>query len=117
MKPTYWYKAKLERVVDGDTLDLVIDLGFYVQLRERVRLAGIDTPEIHGVPKSSEEYKKGLEAKEFVERRLSENENEMVIETRKRGKWRRWIAKIYLEDSEKTLNDELVEQGLAVVVS
>ena len=116
MEPNYRYRAKLGRVVDGDTRDVVIDLGFYVEMRERVRLAGIDTPEIYRVPKNSEEYKKGTEAKEYVERRLNENGNELVIETEKRGKWRRWLAKVYLEDSSKTLNEELVEKGLGKVV-
>jgi micrococcal nuclease len=87
MEPNYSYRAKLDRVVDGDIMDVVIDLGFYVELRERVRLVGIDTPEIYRVKKDSEEYKKGMEAKEFVERRLNENGGEMVIETEKRGKW------------------------------
>ena len=49
MEPNYRYMAKLGRVVDGDTMDVVIDLGFYVELRERVRLAGMDTPEIYRV--------------------------------------------------------------------
>ena len=88
-EPSYRYRAKLDRVVDGDTMDVVIDLGFYVVLRERVRLAGIDTPEIYRVKKDSEEYKRGMEAKEYVEKRLRENGNAMVIETEKRGKWRR----------------------------
>lgn len=78
-----------------------------------MRLAGIDTPEIYRVKKDSEECRKGIGAKEYVERRLNENENEMVIETEKRGKWRRWLAKVYLKDSSKTLNDELVEKGQA----
>jgi len=115
MEPCYRYRARLGRVVDGDTIDVLIELGFYVTLRERVRLEGIDTPEIYRVPKDSEEYKKGMEATEYVERRLNENGNEMIIETEKRGKWRRWLAKIYLEDSDKTLNDELVENGLAKI--
>ena len=59
MEPCYRYRARLERVVDGDTIDVLIELGFYVTLRERVRLEGIDTPEIYRVPKDSEEYKKG----------------------------------------------------------
>lgn len=62
-------------MVDGDTIDVLIDLGFYVELRERLRLEGIDTPEIYRVPKDSEEYKKGMVAKEYVERRLNENGN------------------------------------------
>lgn len=112
-EPSYRYRAKLGRVVDGDTMDVVIDLGFYVVLRERVRLEGIDTPEIYRVKKDSEEYKRGMEAKEYVEKRLKDNGNELIIETKKRGKWRRWLATVYLNDSPKTLNEELVEQGLA----
>jgi micrococcal nuclease len=104
MEPCYRYRARLGRVVDGDTIDVLIELGFYVTLRERVRLEGIDTPEIYRVPKDSEEYKKGMGATEYVERRLNENGNEMIIETEKRGKWRRWLAKIYLKDADKTLN-------------
>ena len=64
----------------------------------------------------SEEYGRGMEAmeaKEYVERRLAENGNRMIIETRKMGKWRRWLAKVYLSDAGKTLNEELVEKGLA----
>ncbi|RZN15302.1 MAG: hypothetical protein EF812_02840 [Methanosarcinales archaeon] len=94
-------------------MDVVIDLGFYVELRERVRLAGINTPEIYRVPKGSEEYKKGMEAKEYVEKRLKEDRNELIIETKKRSKWRHWLATIYLNDSLKTLNEELVEKGMA----
>ena len=54
-----------------------------------------------------------MEAKEYVERRLAENGNRMMIETRKLGKWRRWLAKVYLPDTRRTLNEELIEKGLA----
>jgi len=113
MQPTYRYRAELDRVVDDDTLDVLIDLGFYIKIKERIRLEGIDTPEIYGVPQDSEEYRRGMEAKEYVERRLNENNNMMIIETRKLGKWRRWLAKVYLLDSGKTLNEELIERRLA----
>ena len=55
----------------------------------------------------------GMEAKEYVERRLAENGNQMIVETRKMGKWRRWLAKVYLHDTGRTLNEELIEKGLA----
>ena len=54
-----------------------------------------------------------MEAKEYVERRIDENGNQMIIETRKMGKWRRWLAKVYLPDTGRTLNEELIEKGLA----
>jgi len=108
------YKAKLDRVVDGDTIDVIVDLGFYTKIKERLRLAGIDTPEVYGRKKNSKEYLKGVEAKEYVEKRLQENKDEMIIRTDKIGKWRRWIAEIVLGDSKKTLNQELVEKGFAI---
>ena len=58
MEPGYRYRAKRDRVVDGE-MDVVIDLGFYVELRERVRLAGINTPKIYRVKKDSEENGEG----------------------------------------------------------
>ena len=60
MEPAYRYRAEVGRVVDGDTIDAVIDLGFYIEITERLRLEGLDTPEIHGVAHASEEYKKGI---------------------------------------------------------
>jgi len=112
IEPDYKYKAKLVSVVDGDTIEVIMDLGFYIELKERLRLAGVNTPEIFRVKKNSKEYKLGIKAKKYVEKRLQDNGNEFVVETKKRGKWRRWIAKIYLRDSDKTLNEELVEKGL-----
>ena len=46
MRPCYRYLAELDRVVDGDTLDVLIDLGFYIRIKERIRLEGVDTPEL-----------------------------------------------------------------------
>ncbi|HDK26970.1 MAG TPA: thermonuclease family protein [Candidatus Atribacteria bacterium] len=112
IEPDYKYKAKLVSVVDGDTIEVIMDLGFYIELKERLRLAGVNTPEIFRVKKNSKEYKLGIKAKKYVEKRLQDNGNEFVVETKKRGKWRRGIAKIYLRDSDKTLNEELVEKGL-----
>ena len=69
----YEYKIKeVIKVVDGDTIDILIDLGFDLTKKERVRLAGIDTPECR--TKNLEEKELGLEAKEFLKRRLSDCE-------------------------------------------
>ncbi len=102
----YTYKAKLIRVIDGDTIDLQVNLGFNIFVRERFRFAEINAFEI-----STE---KGKLAKAFVERRFAENNNECLIKSEKQGKYGRWLAWIYFDDSDKTLNEELVEQDLAV---
>ncbi len=113
----YKYKAKVERVIDGDTLEVTIDLGFKITTVQKLRLAGINTPETYNVKKDSEEYQKGMFAKNYVEKRIAENNNLILIETEKvPEKYGRYVTKVWLEDVEKTLNDELVEKGLAVYV-
>ena len=112
----YEYKAVLKRVVDGDTLDLVIDMGFKITTAQRIRLKGINTPETWHRKKDSEEYKKGMEAKNFVVKRLEENGDKMTIRTDKHpGVYGRYIAEIILDDSDISLNEELLQKGYAVV--
>jgi len=113
----YKYKAKIERVVDGDTIDIVIDLGFKITTNQRIRLAGINTPETYSVKKDTLEYKKGMAAKNFVVQRIETNNFEAIVETSKTiGKYGRYIGTIWLEDSDISLNDELVQTGHAKVV-
>ena len=113
----YTYRAKVERVVDGDTIDLVIDLGFKITTHQRIRLAGINTPETYNVKKNSLEYKKGMAAKKFVIERIVSNDYEVMLQTDKDiGKYGRYIGTIWLDDNEKSLNDELVEIGHAQAV-
>ena len=110
----YEYKATLDRVVDGDTMDLIIDMGFKMTTNQRIRLANINTPETYGQQHDTEEYKAGMKAKNFVIKRLSENDNIVRIETSKlTGKYGRYIGVIWLADSETSLNDELVQKGFA----
>ncbi|MBT3382670.1 MAG: hypothetical protein HN778_06450 [Prolixibacteraceae bacterium] len=114
----YKYKATIERIVDGDTIDVVIDLGFKITTNQRIRLKGINTPETYNVKKNSEEYKKGMEAKNFVVKRIEDNNNEVIVETNKdTGKYGRYIGTIWLADNETSLNDELVDKGFAVVAN
>lgn len=114
----YQYKAKVERIVDGDTLDVIVDVGFKITTNQRIRLAKINTPETYNVKKDSEEYKNGMKAKEYVIKRLAENNNEIILETGKLvGKYGRYIGTIILADNDVTLNDELVKNGLAVYVN
>lgn len=110
----YEYSATLARVVDGDTLEVIIDVGFKITTKQRLRLAYIDTPEIFGTDHESEEYKKGIEARNYVERRLADNQGKMRIETYKAPeKFGRYLSIIRLEDSDISLNDELVRKGYA----
>jgi len=110
----YEYSAKLKRVVDGDTLDTIIDLGFRMSTGQRIRLKGIDTPEIWRQKKDSQEYKKGMEAKAYVIKRFDQNHNECIIKTEKEpGVYGRFIGTIFFGDSSESLNDELLRKGMA----
>jgi micrococcal nuclease len=110
----YEYKAILKRVVDGDTVDLIIDMGFRMTTEQRIRLKSIDTPEIWRKKKTSKEFKKGMEAKNYVIKRFKENGNECTINTdSESGVYGRYIAEIYLKDSDISLNDELVKYEYA----
>ena len=111
----FTYRATCMRVVDGDTVDLNVDLGLRVHQHARFRLFGIDTPETYGVKKDSEEYKAGLAAKS----RLAELivGKELWIDTHKdeTGKYGRWLATVWVVlDKEVTnINELLVEEGHA----
>ena len=105
------YKAKILRIVDGDTMDVDIDCGFNIHFKERIRLLGVNTPETYGVKKESEEYKAGILAKEFVVN-LCPVGAEVVIKTQKdkKGKYGRYIAEIILDNGEN-LNALLIAEG------
>lgn len=79
----YHYKAKAERIIDGNTLDVNIDLVFKIITIQRIRLAHINAPETNNVKKDTEEYQQGMTAKQFVEQRLAANNNQLLIETEK----------------------------------
>jgi len=70
----YQYNAQVTNVVDGDTFDVIIDLGFEIQTIERIRTRDIDTAEIHFIPTDSEEYKRGVRQTEAFEKWVNESE-------------------------------------------
>ena len=111
----YEYKADIIRVIDGDTVVMNIDLGFGIRFQETVRLAGINTPEIFGVKKDSDEYKKGIEAKTLVENLLRDSSIMIQTEKDKKGKYGRYIATIIIKgiDGDINLNERLVTENLA----
>ena len=108
----YHYKAHVRNVVDGDTVDVTLDLGFGVHLKERVRLFGINTPETR--TRDKEEKKRGLAAKAFVKEALKLNGNECLIKTRlkgAKGKFGRVLGTVYVDGL--NLNAALVHKGHA----
>lgn len=115
----YHYKAKVVRVIDGDTIVCDIGLGFDMWIRnEHVRLYGINAPEIR--TKDVIEKAAGLEAKSYVEDFLKLRENKVVLETiyDSGGKYGRTLAKVWVEDFDTdvliSLNEKLLDEGLAI---
>ena len=107
----YEYAIKeIVKVVDGDTIDIIIDLGFDLSKKERVRLAGIDAPESR--TRDLEEKKMGLETKDFLTRRLEDGKTSgLRVKTEKDGKYGRMLGWIYC--GETNLNIEMVDRGYA----
>lgn len=107
----YEYRATVERVVDADTLDLLISVGFGIYKKERIRLARVDAWETRG-----DERIQGVKAKEFVEDVLHAV-TEVTITTikDKKGKYGRYIAEVLIPYEGKNVNlgDLLVEKGHA----
>jgi micrococcal nuclease len=110
----YEYSATLERVVDGDTYDLDIDLGLRVHTCTRVRLRGVDTPETYGVSHDSQEWREGQAAKRFVDEWLGRRATLRVKTFRDRtGKYGRWLVEIEDPDTGEALSESLLAAGHA----
>ena len=106
----YQYKVTLDRVVDGDTVDVHIDLGFDTWLSgQRIRLMGLDTWESR--TRNLEVKAKGLLAKEFTKHMVSEAE-EIILTSHGRGKYGRILGELICDGV--NLNDALIENGHAV---
>ena len=111
----YEYSAGLLSVVDGDTVDVTVDLGFRIHREIRLRLAGVDTHETYGVPKASEEYERGTVEREFVEAWFAEGTTDefawpVVIRTEKTGKFGRYLAVVERRTDGAILNDDLLSE-------
>ena len=108
-----YYVRKVENVVDGDTIDVLIDLGFDILFASRVRLAGIDTPESR--TKDLKEKALGLESKEYLKKALKDAKS-VVIKTEKMDsseKYGRILGWIYINDDTVSLNDMMINDGYA----
>jgi micrococcal nuclease len=114
LKDPYIYRVKsVNKVVDGDTIDVDIDLGFDVSLAKRVRLAGVDTPE----SRTKDEYEKklGLEAKEWLKHHL-EGAKDILIKTElpdSTEKYGRILGWLYVNNELISLNEKMIQEGYA----
>ena len=108
----YEYRIKkVVKVVDGDTLDLEIDLGFSLTKKERCRVAGIDTPECRTRDREEKQY--GMAAKVYMAGMLK-NATNLRVKTEKDGKYGRLLGWIYCDElGEKSLNEEMIDSGFA----
>lgn len=110
----YDYRVKkITGVVDGDTIDVDIDLGFNVSFSQRVRLAGIDTPESRTTDKMEKAL--GLEAKEYLKSKIKDAKD-IVIKTEKPDsseKYGRILGWLYIDGNTISINDQMIEDGYA----
>lgn len=98
------------RVVDGDTVDLELDVGLHGRRVERLRLLGVNAPEMHGASRPA-----GVEAKTFTTTWLAEvGEWPLVVQTSKSDDFGRYLARIWRASDGRCLNDDLVASGNAV---
>ena len=108
-----YYVRKVENVVDGDTIDVLIDLGFDILFASRVRLAGIDTPESRTTDKAEKAL--GIEAKEYLKKQLKDAKS-VVIRTEKMDsseKYGRILGWVYVNGESESINNKMINDGYA----
>tara|TARA_R100000231_G_scaffold39847_1_gene34623 strand:+ start:22764 stop:23183 length:420 start_codon:yes stop_codon:yes gene_type:complete len=107
----YEYKCEVTRVVDGDTVDVIIDCGFSILHKARVRMYGIDTPESR--TRDLDEKARGKLASQYIQDHI-DNGNEIIIKTEKdsKGKFGRILGKIFIDG--KDINQSMIDEHLAV---
>jgi micrococcal nuclease len=113
-KDPYIYRIRsIHKVVDGDTIDADIDLGFDISLTKRIRLAGVDTPESRTT--DANEKKLGLESKEWLKKRV-EGAKDIIIRTElpdSTEKYGRIIGHLFINGEETSLNNQMITEGYA----
>jgi micrococcal nuclease len=113
-KDPYIYRIKqITKVIDGDTIDADIDLGFDISLTKRIRLAGVDTPESRTTDANEKKY--GLQSKEWLKYKV-ENAKDILIKTElpdSTEKYGRIIGHLFVNDQETSLNDQMIVEGYA----
>ena len=108
---------KIDKVLDGDTIDVTIDLGFDLYKKERVRIAGVDTPEKR--TRNLEEKALGIDATNWLKKELEDvlaGDDELIVRTELHGgvgKYGRLLGWVYVGDEELSLNEQMITQGYA----
>ena len=114
LRDPYIYRIKqITKVVDGDTIDADIDLGFDISLSKRIRLAAVDTPESRTADANEKKY--GLESKEWLKHKV-ENAGHILIKTElpdSTEKYGRIIGHLFVNDQSNSLNEQMVIEGYA----
>ena len=109
--------TEINRVLDGDTIDVTIDLGFDLYKKERVRIAGVDTPEKR--TRDLEEKALGIDATNWLKDKLEgaiDGDDELTIRTELKGgvgKYGRLLGRVYIGDAELSLNELMITEGYA----
>ena len=117
-KSCYTFRVvKVDKVLDGDTIDVTIDLGFDLYKKERVRVAGVDTPEKR--TRNLEEKALGIDATNWLKKELEDvlaGDDELIVRTELHGgvgKYGRLLGWLYVGDEELSLNEQMITQGYA----
>jgi len=108
-----YFVKEVKNVVDGDTIDVIIDLGFDILFASRVRLAGIDTPESRTTDKAEKAL--GIEAKEYLKKHLKDAKS-VVIRTEKMDsseKYGRILGWVYVNGDSESINNKMINDGYA----
>ena len=110
--------TKIDKVLDGDTIDVTIDLGFDLYKKERVRIAGVDTPEKR--TRDLEEKELGIDATNWLKKKLEDtiagDGDELTIRTELEGgvgKYGRLLGWLYINEEEVSLNEQMITEGYA----
>ena len=109
--------TEIVKVLDGDTIDVIIDLGFDLYKKERVRIAGVDTPEKR--TRDLEEKALGIDATNWLKEKLEgaiSGEDDLVIRTELKGgvgKYGRLLGWLYIGDETESINERMIQQGYA----
>jgi micrococcal nuclease len=110
----YEYRIKqVTKIVDGDTIDIDIDLGFNISYSQRLRLAGIDTPE----SRTTDKFEKalGVESKDYLKYKFKDSKN-IIVKTEKPDsseKYGRILGWVYIDGNTKSINEQMIEDGYA----